>query len=104
MVTTRTKSDYISKLCARVRELRLKKDWTQAEMAKTLGVSEEQYRKYETRTPLPHFYVETFARVTDTTIEYVLTGEDRRAAKPRVRHPFTPESSSRSRREPLKVK
>lgn len=44
-------------------------------MATALGVPAERYRKYEYRTPLPHYLVERFALIVGREIEYVLTGK-----------------------------
>lgn len=78
----------------RVRELRLElvhpngRRWTQGDMADTLGISEEQYRKYEWTepragqkrqravSPIPHYLIPRLARICKKSIEYVLTGRE----------------------------
>ena len=60
-------------LCARVAMLR--GSWTQSKMAKLLGIPIDRYKKYETRTPLPHYLIERFATLVGRDIAYVLTGE-----------------------------
>jgi transcriptional regulator with XRE-family HTH domain len=77
-------SEFTTALCARVRALRQATGMTQAGMAKALGVGAEAYRTYETYIPLPHVLIEPFARLTGTTVEYLVTGREpapRRARK-----------------------
>lgn len=65
-------------LCERVRALRDGKGWTAEQMAIALGIPPDRYRKYENRSPLPQWLIPKFAQITDRSIEYVLTGKDRR--------------------------
>lgn len=64
--------------CARVQELREASGLSQAEMATTLGIPLDRYKKYETRTPLPPHLIEPFSLIVRREIEYVLTGKSRR--------------------------
>lgn len=59
---------------ARVHRLRNDRGYTAAQMATALGVPAERYRKYEYRTPLPHYLIERFALIVGRDIEYLLTG------------------------------
>lgn len=43
-------------------------------MATALGVPAERYRKYEYRSPLPHYLLERFALIVGRDVEYLLTG------------------------------
>lgn len=61
-------------LCARVHRLRNERGWTAQQMATALGVPPDRYRKYEYRSPLPHYLIERFALIVGRDIEYVLTG------------------------------
>ena len=65
-------------LCERVRALREAKGWTAEQMAIALGIPSERYRKYETRSPIPQYLIPRFAQVTDRSIEYILTGKERK--------------------------
>ena len=71
-------------LCARVHKLRNERGWTAERMATILGVPPDRYRKYEYRSPLPHYLIERFALIVGRDIEYVLTGKTTRirAGKP----------------------
>ena len=63
---------------ARVKALRQLKGLTAGQMATLLGVPAERYRKYESRTPMPHAFIEQFALITGVSVEFLVTG--RRAA------------------------
>lgn len=62
-------------MIARVHRLRNERGWTAQQMATALGVPAERYRKYEYRTPLPHYLVERFALIVGRDMEYILTGK-----------------------------
>lgn len=59
---------------ARIRAIREELDWTADNMAKALGVPADRYRKYESRSNMPHYLIERFALITRKDINYVLTG------------------------------
>lgn len=61
-------------LCARVHRLRNERGMTAEEMAKALAIPAERYRKYEYRSPLPHYLIEQFAIIVGRDVEYILTG------------------------------
>lgn len=69
-----TEAEFNDALFARVRSLRKQRDWTAEQMATALGIPADRYRKYESRTPLPHYLIERFALIVGRDIEYVLTG------------------------------
>lgn len=62
-------------LVARVHRLRNERGWTAEQMATALGVPPDRYRKYEYRSPLPHYLLERFALIVGRDIDYVLTGK-----------------------------
>ena len=65
---------FLSDLLSRTRSLREARGWSQAQMAEALGVSLARYKKYETRSPLPHHLIPRFAMLVGKDIEYVLCG------------------------------
>lgn len=65
-------------LCARVQELRDGKGWTQDQMALALGIPAERYKKYENRSAMPQYLIPKFAQIVDRSIEYVMTGKERK--------------------------
>lgn len=75
MVINNEEAIFNDALCARVHRLRNERGWTAAQMATALGVPPERYRKYEYRSPLPHYLVERFALIVGRDTEYVLTGK-----------------------------
>lgn len=62
-------------LCARVHRLRNERGWTSLQMATALGVPPDRYRKYEYRSPIPHYLIERFALIVGRDVEYILTGK-----------------------------
>lgn len=68
---------YKVKLLERTRSLRDEFGLARQEMATHLGVTAVAYQKYETRTPLPHQYIEKFCLITGVSIEYFITGNQR---------------------------
>ena len=81
-------------LCARVKRLREDRGWTAEQMAIALGIPAERYRKYESRSPLPQYLIERFAQTVNRTIEFVLTGRDRRHAKALLSEPTAEEMAA----------
>jgi transcriptional regulator with XRE-family HTH domain len=62
-------------LTKRVHRLRNERGWTAEQMATALGIGAERYRKYEYRSPLPHYLIERFALIVGRDVEYILTGK-----------------------------
>lgn len=97
-----TPSEFNARLVARVKELREGKrhsdgkGWTAEDMAVALGIPAERYRKYESRTPIPHELMPRFALVTGASVEYLLTGS--RPVKD-ARHPKPPRPPKPSKSE-----
>jgi transcriptional regulator with XRE-family HTH domain len=48
----------------RVKAIREEMDWTQKDMAEILVIPLERYKKYETRSALPHRLIPVFCKVT----------------------------------------
>lgn len=69
-------------LCERTQRFRKERNLTQQHMATLLGVPVDRYRKYETRSPLPHYLVERFCLIVDCTMDELLLGTPRKARKP----------------------
>jgi len=68
---------YNQGFCARVQLARLTQgpNYTQKLMSGILGVSLAAYQKYEIRTPMPHYLIERFARITGASIDWLITGK-----------------------------
>ena len=65
----------------RTAQARRSKDWTQERMAAMLAVPLDRYRKYEQRSPLPHYLIPRFCALLGVEIEWLLTGGN---AKPQI--------------------
>ena len=65
-------------LVARTRKLRIASERTQAEMAALLNISVDRYKKYEKRSPLPHYLVPSFCAILDVSVSFFLTGREER--------------------------
>ena len=71
----------------RVKEAREAVSWTQAFMADSLGIPLERYKKYEQRSPLPHYLIPRFCQLAGCDIYYLMTGK-RRPLPPSFGTPF----------------
>jgi transcriptional regulator with XRE-family HTH domain len=78
MVINNEEARFNDALCARVHRLRNARGWTAQQMATALGVPADRYRKYEYRSPLPHYLIERFALIVGRDIDFVLTGQSSR--------------------------
>lgn len=75
-----TSTEYRAQFLERVKALRVGmkhadgKPWTAEDMAVALGVEADTYRKYESRSLLPHELIKRFALITGVTVEFLMTG------------------------------
>lgn len=69
-----TPAEFEELFIARTKALRVLAGMTAQQMATALGVPFERYKKYESRTPLPHELIEQFALITRVSVEFVMTG------------------------------
>jgi DNA-binding transcriptional regulator YiaG len=58
----------------RIKELRAELGWSQKVMAELLGVTLTRYQKWEQRGRIPSEYLPAFSKLTNRTIEFILTG------------------------------
>jgi transcriptional regulator with XRE-family HTH domain len=59
----------------RIKKLRKSKGLSQSELARTIGVNQTQYNRYETgKTKVPVDVLLRIAQELDTTVDYLLTG------------------------------
>lgn len=67
MASQNSPAKYKEEFCARTKRFRLRAGYqNRTEFANLLGISPENYAKYETRTPLPHQLVTNFCLITNT--------------------------------------
>lgn len=72
-------SAYTKLLHARMREAREARSFSQKDMARLLGVTQDAYEKYETRSRLPHHLLEPFALATGVSLSTLIAGREVRA-------------------------
>lgn len=69
-----TPAEFVEMFVARTKALREHSGLSMKDMALALDIPFERYKKYETRSPLPHELVERFALITRVPVEFVMTG------------------------------
>lgn len=69
-----TPSAYEEAFRRRVRAARALYTDEPKEMARALGVREDTYYRYETRTMLPHYLMPRFCEITGVTVDYLING------------------------------
>jgi transcriptional regulator with XRE-family HTH domain len=52
---------------------------TQLEIATILGIKQDTYKQYETRSPLPHRFIPAFCAATHITSDWLFLGRERRS-------------------------
>jgi len=82
---TTPNGDYKAAFMSRVKERRLKLEMTQQQMADLLGMRQDRYKIYETRTVMPAEIIALFCDRTDTRSDWLI-GTVRRATQLRVVH------------------
>lgn len=78
-----TPTEFKQQFVGRVRQIRENLGWNRADMAEAMGVEEQTWIKYETRTPLPHHLIPKFCRITRVEMWFLFTGEIASKASPR---------------------
>lgn len=63
-----TGEEYRLRFAARIAELRMRRGYTQQNMADALVIPLSRYKKYEIRTPLPHQIVHQFCVIVGANI------------------------------------
>jgi transcriptional regulator with XRE-family HTH domain len=66
----------------RVQLFRKETNMTAEQMADLLGVPADRYRKYEYRSPLPHYLIAKFCLAVGCDLEHLLLGKARERIKP----------------------
>jgi transcriptional regulator with XRE-family HTH domain len=80
MAGSKTEAQYKQAFIARVKAARNAADMTQQQIADALGMPQDKYKQYETRTLLPHHLIGRFCIITRAYPEWLVTG---RGQKPR---------------------
>lgn len=82
-----TPTEFEDMFVARTKALRELTGMTAKQMSAVLKIPFERYKKYETRTPLPHALVEQFALITRVPVDFVMTGRRTKQGLPEVPGP-----------------
>lgn len=72
---TDSSTDYLAGFLGRVRAARELRFQNTTEAGQALGMKQDTYKQYETRTPLPHALMQRFCLVTGVTLHWLITGE-----------------------------
>jgi DNA-binding XRE family transcriptional regulator len=73
-------SDFLALFIARTKEARKRTGRSQTDMATILGIKQDRYKQYETRSPLSHEFIAAFCLATNVTEHWLFTGRKRRIA------------------------
>jgi DNA-binding XRE family transcriptional regulator len=65
-------ANFNERFCGAVKTARIGAGLTQVEMARKLGVNLDAYKKYETRSPLPHYLIARFCLHTGRSLADLL--------------------------------
>ncbi len=68
---------YDVRFIERTKLARVRSGLTQAEIAKLLDMEQDRYKQYETRSKLPHQFVERFCLACRISIGWLVTGKER---------------------------
>jgi DNA-binding XRE family transcriptional regulator len=77
MPSFQSSTEYKADFIARTKQARQATGMTQDELAGLLGIKQDRYKQYETRSMLPHEYVERFCLACTVTTEWLFTGKGR---------------------------
>lgn len=77
MARMETATEYKEKFMQRVRQARERVGYNQTEIAELLGLKQDVYKQYETRSLLPHRLIGKFCLITNVDPVWLLTGAGR---------------------------
>lgn len=103
MTETETETEYKQAFMKRVAAARIARGLKQWQLAEALGMPQDRYKQYESRSLLPHHLIGRFCIVTRVDPEWLLTGHGQKPLK-QLRladaepEPATKPKRSRSRR------
>lgn len=82
MVQSETEAQFKQRFTKRIKEARIALGWKQWQMADALGITQDKYKHYESRSLLPHHQMGRFCLITRTDPEWLLTGQGQKPLKP----------------------
>lgn len=81
MAESETELEYKQAFTARVAEARQRSGLKQWQVAETLGIPQDRYKQYETRTLMPHSMIERFCLITRVDPGWLVTGRGKKPLK-----------------------
>lgn len=81
MAESETEAEYKQRFMARVAEARIARGLKQWQLAEALGMPQDKYKQYESRSLLPHHLIGRFCIVTRVDPEWLLTGRGQKPIK-----------------------
>lgn len=92
------KAAYALAFIRRTQMARFDTDYTQKAIADLLGIEQDLYKTYETRSLIPHYLIPRFCAVCNISIHWLMTGIEVEGIKPRSnRIPRLPIKDTRHR-------
>ena len=82
MAETDAEVQYKLEFRARVKESRVAAKLKQWQIAETLGMTQDKYKQYETRSLLPHHLIGRFCVICHVNPEWLITGHGQKAIQP----------------------
>jgi hypothetical protein len=82
MVESEAEAIYKREFRARVKESRVAAALKQWEIADALGMTQDKYKQYETRSLLPHHLIGRFCVICHINPEWLITGHGQKAIQP----------------------
>lgn len=82
MADQQTETQYKSAFIARVKAARIARNFKQWQIAEALGMPQDKYKQYESRSLLPHHLIGRFCIITHVDPEWLLTGRGEKGLRP----------------------
>jgi DNA-binding transcriptional regulator YiaG len=82
MADTETETQYKQTFISRVKSARIATGMKQWQIAESLGMPQDKYKQYESRSLLPHHLIGRFCIITRIEPDWLLTGRGQKPIKP----------------------
>jgi transcriptional regulator with XRE-family HTH domain len=104
MAESETETEYKQAFMRRIAEARVALGWKQWQMAEALGMPQDKYKQYESRSLLPHHLVRRFCLIARVDMEWLMTGQGKMklAPLPEITPDIKPEPRVTKTRRPRK--
>jgi transcriptional regulator with XRE-family HTH domain len=82
MAVPETETQYKAAFIARVKAARVARNFKQWQLAEALGMPQDKYKQYESRSLLPHHLIGRFCLITHIDPEWLITGRGDKGLRP----------------------